>query len=152
VAVAWAGNASPPHRGIPLATFTTVFDCPGVRFVSLQKDIDETDRATIQQMGVIDVAAELHDFADTAALLDAVDLVITIDTAVANLAGALARPVWVALGYLPDWRWGADGDTTPWFPTARLFRQDAPGAWRPVVDGIKAALTAWAADRIDSPP
>jgi tetratricopeptide (TPR) repeat protein len=151
VAVAWAGNASPPHRSIPLATFAQVFACAGVRFVSMQKDLDEADRATLGQLGVIDVAAELHDFADTAALLEAVDLVITIDTAVANLAGALARPVWVALGYLPDWRWGAEGDGTPWFPTARLFRQDAPGAWGPVVDGIKAALTAWAADPIAAP-
>lgn len=80
------------------------------------------------------------DFADTAAIVSGLERVITVDTAMAHLAGALGKPVWILLSHDPDWRWGWSGQTTPWYPTARLFRQTTPGDWRPVLDAVRAAL------------
>jgi ADP-heptose:LPS heptosyltransferase len=80
-------------------------------------------------------------FIDTAAVMDNLDLIISCDTSIAHLAGALARPVWVALKYLADWRWLLDRSDSPWYPTMRLFRQSAPGDWRPVFREITAELS-----------
>ena len=85
----------------------------------------------------------LRDFADTAALIEAMDLVISIDTAVAHLAGALAKPVWIMLAFSPDWRWLLGRDDSPWYPTARLFRQSKPGDWDGVVRDVAASLRIW---------
>ena len=78
---------------------------------------------------MVDLTAQIQDFSDTAALMMELDLIISVDTAVAHLAGAMGRPVWVLVPFAPDWRWGLKGETTPWYPTARLFRQTAPGDW-----------------------
>ena len=83
---------------------------------------------------------ELDDFSDTAAVLALCDLVITVDTAVAHLAGAMGRPVWVLVPFSPDWRWTRDGETTPWYPTTRLFRQVSLGDWDSVIAGVAAEL------------
>ena len=91
-------------------------------------------------MTLIDLTQEIKDFADTAALIENLDLVISVDTAVAHLAGALGRPVWTLLPFSPDWRWLADRDDSPWYPTMRLFRQPLPGDWRSVISKIKANL------------
>ena len=81
-----------------------------------------------------------HDFADTAALLDVLDLLISVDTSVVHLAGALARPVWTLLAAGPDWRWMLDREGSPWYPTMRLFRQPSPGAWQPMMERVAAEL------------
>jgi hypothetical protein len=94
-----------------------------------------------------DFTAELNDFADTAALVAALDLVITVDTAVAHLAGALGRPVWILNRFDASWRWLLGREDSPWYPTARLFRQPAPGDWDSVVGDVCASLTAWVRGR-----
>jgi ADP-heptose:LPS heptosyltransferase len=92
--------------------------------------------------GVVDLRRDLQDFADTAAVLERMDLVISVDTAVAHLAGALARPLWVMLPFAADWRWLEERTDSPWYPTARLFRQPAFGDWGSVTRAILAALRA----------
>lgn len=89
---------------------------------------------------LIDHSAALVDFFDTAALITLLDLVITIDTSVAHLAGALGKPAWILLHYNADWRWLLDRDDSPWYPTARLFRQHIPGDWDSVVSDVMRAL------------
>jgi ADP-heptose:LPS heptosyltransferase len=91
-------------------------------------------------MELIDHTDELHDFADTAAMLANLDLIITVDTAVAHLAGALARPAWVLLPYMPDWRWMLDRADSPWYPSLRLFRQKMRGDWAEVMERVKREL------------
>jgi ADP-heptose:LPS heptosyltransferase len=82
----------------------------------------------------------MNNFADTAALIANLDLVVSVDTSIAHLAGALAKPVWVLLPYIPDWRWLLDRDDTPWYPTARLFRQDETRQWERVIARVHTAL------------
>ncbi len=91
---------------------------------------------------IVDLSPGLHDFADTAAVVMQLDLVITVDTAMAHLAGALARPVWTLLPFAPDWRWLLGRDDSPWYPTMCLFRQARPGDWPDVFDRVDRALTA----------
>jgi ADP-heptose:LPS heptosyltransferase len=86
--------------------------------------------------------AELTDFADTAALMQSLDLVISVDTAIAHLAGALGRPVWILLSSPAEWRWLRGRDDSPWYPSARLFRQSVPGEWSEVLTALQAALQA----------
>jgi ADP-heptose:LPS heptosyltransferase len=85
----------------------------------------------------------LQDFADTAAVINCLDLVITVDTSVAHLAGAMGKPVWILLCSNPDWRWMRDREDSPWYPAARLFRQSAAGDWRGVVERVCRGLSAW---------
>jgi hypothetical protein len=94
-------------------------------------------------MVIEDLGCRFHDFADTARAIAGLDLVITIDdTAVANLAGALGAPVWVAVPFVPDWRWTREGPRTPWYPSARIYRQPSPGHWRSVFLAMAADLAA----------
>ena len=104
-------------------------------FVSLQKDPRPADKATLlERPGIIDLTADLHDFSETAALVCCLDLVITVDTSVAHLAAALGRPTWILLPYRPDYRWLLDRDDSPWYPTARLFRQSERRDYGEVLD------------------
>jgi hypothetical protein len=142
VGLVWAGNPDNPnavHRSIPLETLRPLFDLDGIEWISLQ---DGTARKQILGTGlpVADLAPEMSPAA--AAILD-LDLVITVDTSIAHLAGALGRPFWLLLSYAPDWRWLLDRDDSPWYPSARLFRQAAPGDWRPVVDVVADQLRAF---------
>ncbi|MGB6965741.1 MAG: glycosyltransferase family 9 protein [Xanthobacteraceae bacterium] len=89
---------------------------------------------------IVHFGEQLRDFSDTAALIANLDLVISVDTAVAHLAGALAKPVWVLLPFVPDWRWLLDGDDSPWYPTMRLFRQDESRMWDNVIARVGATL------------
>lgn len=109
----------------------------GERAVSLVRELDGEPLA---DYGVEDVHSELGDFAETSATMSALDLIITSDTAVANLAGALGLEVWVMLPYIPDWRWLRDRLDSPWYPSARLFRQSRPGSWTEVIEAIRAEL------------
>jgi tetratricopeptide (TPR) repeat protein len=133
VGLSWAGNPTHPqdrHRSIPLASLSPLTQVPGVRFYSLQKiDAARQAQSPPPGMSLTDWTGDLHDFADTAALAMNLDLVITIDSAVAHLVGAIGRPVWVLVQYIPDWRWLLDRTDSPWYPTMRLFRQPARCDW-----------------------
>jgi len=140
VGIAWAGN--PRHkndraRSCPPALLEPLGGVDGVAFFSLQKDADP---AELPSLRLTDLTPEFRDFADTAALIANLDLVITVDTAVAHLAGAMAKPVWLMIPSLPDWRWGLDREESRWYPTMRLFRQPTSGDWASVIARIKSAL------------
>jgi len=139
----WSGN--PRHhndhnRSIALAQLAKALPA-SIDWIALQPGASETDRRSMAQVpGLRDLGAALGDFADTAALIENLDLVVSVDTSVAHLAGALGRPVWVLLPHHPDWRWLLGRDDSPWYPTCRLFRQDAPGRWDGALDGLRQAL------------
>jgi tetratricopeptide (TPR) repeat protein len=144
VGIVWAGN--PTHardydRSLPLSAFAPLAETMGVRFFSLQKGIPAAQaRMPPPAMELIDHTADLIDFADTAALISSLDLVIAADTAVAHLAGALGRPVWVLLPTNPDWRWMLDRPDSPWYPAMRLFRQIRRGDWSTPMNAIAQQL------------
>jgi hypothetical protein len=110
-------------------------------FYALQKDAGAGgDREYQRNNKVTDLGPDLNDFADTAAAIMQLDLVISIDTAVAHLAGALGKPVWIMLSHQQDWRWLRHGSSTPWYPSAKLFRQTSPNDWTDVIDAVKFEL------------
>ncbi|CAA7618691.1 tetratricopeptide repeat protein [Magnetospirillum sp. UT-4] len=132
-----------PHRFLPAAMFAeaVVEGIDGARFFSLQKGLSEEEKAPVTRLAM-DLEPHLADFADTAAAIAALDLVVTVDTAVAHLAGALGVPSLMMLHHGADWRW-FDGDTCPWYAQARLFRQPAPGDWPPLLRQVRTALQGW---------
>jgi len=143
VGIVWAGSSEHLkdfQRSSDLSYFLTLLDIPGVSFYSLQKEVSAGNRTLLTQITVIDLSDNLNDFADTAAVISQLDLVICVDTAVAHLAGALGKPLWILLCFMPDWRWMLEREDSPWYPTARLFRQQTPGDWEEVFDRIKTAL------------
>jgi tetratricopeptide (TPR) repeat protein len=146
IGLTWSGRNIPdPDRSMALAQLAPLFDLPGIHFVSLQKDLRDSDEAALRgRPGFLHLGPDLADFADTAAVIAQLDLVISIDTAVAHLAGALGKPVWILLPFLSDWRWLLDRDDSPWYPTARLFRQDKARAWDTVIARVRAALDGFA--------
>ncbi|NJM62847.1 MAG: tetratricopeptide repeat protein, partial [Oscillatoriales cyanobacterium RU_3_3] len=151
VGIVWAGSPKrrkDDRRSCSLQDFIQFFDVSGVAFYSLQKDVSESDRALLNQHLIPDLSPHLHDFADTASAISQLDLVISVDTAVAHLAGALGKPVWVLLGFAPDWRWLLERNDNPWYPTARLFRQNQPDNWQDLFAEVKAALSLLAAETL----
>ncbi len=148
VAVAWSGNAAhinDRNRSIALAALQPILATPGVQFFSVQRDLRAGDAEALQRLPqVIHLGEELADFADTAAVVAQADLVVAVDTAVAHLAGAMGRPLWILLPFWPDWRWTLTGERSPWYPDARLFRQRAPGRWDDVIGEVAEALAAFA--------
>jgi tetratricopeptide (TPR) repeat protein len=148
VGIVWSGNpdnSNDHKRSIPLKALTPLFDIEA-RFVSLQKNVRQHDIAMLRERrDILDAAPELGSFADTAALIQHLDLVISVDTSVAHLTGALGKPVWVLLPYVSDYRWLLDRDDSPWYPTARLFRQTATRDYADVVDRVRADLLREAA-------
>jgi len=153
VGIVW--GCKPTHgtahkRSCSLGEFSPLLDIPGVAFYSLQKgpQVRELDQF---QDKIISLDPMLQDFADTAAIIAQLDLVISIDTAVAHLAGAMGKPVWVLLPFAPDWRWMLHRTDSPWYPTMGLFRQSQPGDWSGVFVAVKTALQSFlklAADRL----
>jgi hypothetical protein len=124
---------------------------PDVDFVSLQRDVRETDAAALRNAtAVLRPDLDQADFADTAAIIETLDLVIAVDTAVAHLTGALRKPLWLLLPYSPDWRWMLECDDSSWYPGARLFRQPRIGDWDSVIGRIAEGLASFAATR-DTP-
>ena len=115
-------------------------------FFSLQVPADAADLAALPAGKVSDLAPALGDFADTAAVIENLDLVVSVDTAVAHLAGALGKPVWLLLPYVPEWRWLLDREDSPWYPSMRLFRQRQPGDWAEVIERVRVALASWSAE------
>lgn len=150
VGLVWAGsptNSDDRNRSLHYSELQPLSEIPGVAFFSLQKGpacarVDAAGPLCLTVLG-----DQLDDFADTAAVLDQLDVVITVDTAVAHLAGAMGKRTWVMLQFAPDWRWMLDRTDSPWYPTVRLFRQCRPGEWGAVVDSIGRELAALAAAR-----
>jgi tetratricopeptide (TPR) repeat protein len=142
VGLAWSGNpvhVNDRNRSLPFATIARLAS-PGVSLVSLQKEVRDGDQAALSEAGVAHFGDLLTDFEATAGLVAALDLVITVDTSVAHLAGALGKPVWILLPFSPDWRWMLERQDTPWYPSARLFRQPRIGEWESVIEAVRAAL------------
>jgi uncharacterized protein (TIGR03032 family) len=152
VGLVWAGSPTYKHdrqRSCALQGFTPVLQTPGIAWYSLQKGDHGQELSQLPpDIGVQDLAPYLHDFGDTALLLDQLDLVITVDTAVAHLAGALGKPVWVLLSAVPDWRWGLERETTSWYPTMRLFRRPWAGDWATVLQRVQQTLAVWREERV----
>jgi tetratricopeptide (TPR) repeat protein len=149
VGLAWAGGSRyprNPQRSLRLAEYAPLLAMRGVRFVSLQQG-DAAAQLGESGADVTDWMRECADLADTAALMCALDLVITVDTAMAHLAGALGRPVWMLNRFESEWRWLFEGEDAPWYPSMRVFRQPAPGRWDAVVARIAGELRAWLAAR-----
>ncbi len=157
VGLVWAGN--PDHkndhnRSMPLRAFAPLFDCEA-QFVSLQKGMRDPDRAFLAECpDIIDLTQHLTDFTETAALMACLDLVISVDTSVAHLAGAIGAPVWTLVPFNPDWRWLLKRDDSPWYSSMRLFRQHERGNWASVLDNVRVELeklvTAWRANHEQS--
>ncbi|HEX2940005.1 MAG TPA: tetratricopeptide repeat protein, partial [Rhodopila sp.] len=145
VGIAWqgfSGRHEDKGRSLPLSCFQPLAELPGVRLISLQKGEGEEQIAAspfvVETLDGLDAGPDA--FLDTAAVMTVMDLVISSDTSIAHLAGALGRPVWVALRQVPDWRWMLGRADTPWYPSMRLFRQPQDGAWGPVFDAMVEAL------------
>jgi len=148
VGLVWAGSVGGHRwRSQTVEIFQPLAALPGVRFFSLQKGPAAT-QAPPDGLHLIDYTAELHDFADTAALVQQLDLVITVDTSMAHLAGALAKPVWVLIPAISDFRWLLERTDSPWYPTMRLFRQPCnDGQWGRVTMCVAQALSVWRGHR-----
>jgi ADP-heptose:LPS heptosyltransferase len=146
VGIAWAGSAVHENdgtRSLSLERFATLLPAEGVELVSLQKFLNAADTVALRALtGVRALGEELADFADTAAVVQQLDLVVSVDTSVVHLAGALGKPVWVLLPFTPDFRWLLEREDTPWYPTARLFRQPRYGDWDPVLARVRDELTS----------
>ncbi len=144
VGLAWAGN--PKHindraRSCDPKIFLPLAKIKGILLYSLQKNEAAGQPKELPEgMKLIDFMDEVQDFSDTAAIIENLDLVISVDTAVAHLAGALGKPVWTLLSFMPDWRWMLDREDSPWYPTMKLFRQPAPGDWKTVIDKVVEEL------------
>jgi lipoprotein NlpI len=149
IAIAWSGNAAHPNdrnRSLTLDQFAPLL-AGNAGFVSVQRDLRAADTDTLGRMPqLLHVGEELADFEDTAAVLALADVVITVDTSVAHLAGALGRPIWILVPFSPDWRWMLDREDSPWYPTARLFRQPAIGDWASALTRVREALAAFSPD------
>jgi tetratricopeptide (TPR) repeat protein len=144
IALAWSGNpahANDRNRSIPLARLEPLWSRAGGSFVSVQRDVREADAAVLAGAArLVHLGDALSDFADTAAVLALADVVISVDSAVAHLAGAMGRPVWILLPFSPDWRWLLARGDSPWYPTARLFRQPAIGDWQSAIARLQQEL------------
>jgi tetratricopeptide (TPR) repeat protein len=143
IGLAWRGmptHKNELNRSIRLSALLPLFDIDAT-FVSLQKDVRPDERSTLNEHGdLLHFGDALTDFSETAALIANLDLVISVDTSIAHLAGALAKPVWILLPFTPDWRWLLHRLDSPWYPTARLFRQDGSRAWDSVIARVHEAL------------
>jgi tetratricopeptide (TPR) repeat protein len=145
VGLVWACKPNHPtyyRRSCPLSYFLPLLEIPGITFYSLQKEVSPSDSEFVQLYPgrIQDLSPLLADFAQTAAMIAQLDLVITVDTAVAHLAGAMGKPVWILLPFAPDWRWMLDRLDSPWYPTMRLFRQSEFGQWDEVLAQVAESL------------
>lgn len=148
VGLVWSGKPShrnDHNRSLAFARLAPLLAQANVEFVSLQRDVRDTDKAALENAAIL--RPDFADFADTAAVIETLDLVVAVDTAVAHLAGALAKPLWLLLPFCPDWRWMLDRADCPWYPSARLFRQPRPGDWDSVIKGLCEALASLTATR-----
>src|SRR5262249_4341082 len=146
IGIVWAGSSNQRtdrHRSCPLHEFLPILGIPEITFYSLQKGEHHKDLADLpSNIQVEDLEPQLGDFGDLAAIIDQLDLVISVDSPAAHLAGALGNKAWTLLSHLADWRWKLEGDTTPWYPTMRLFRQTRPGDWSGVIEQVAETLSS----------
>ena len=150
VGLSWAGalhSTSDRRRSCPLAFLAPLFDVNGVAWFSLQKGDAEKEIGAVPNGARLVHLDARNEFDGTAALTAAMDLIISVDTSIAHLAGALARPTWILLPFAADWRWGDIVTRSPWYPNVRLFRQPRRGDWTSVVAEVRAALAEWAGRR-----
>jgi ADP-heptose:LPS heptosyltransferase len=142
VGLVWRGSAlnkNDRHRSMQLKDLIPILDCEA-DFFSIQKDVTDEERTLLAKHSVRDLSVEQRDFADAAAICQLLDLVITVDTAVAHLAGAIGSKVWIMLCHAPDWRWMLHRSDCPWYPTATLIRQPSPSDWTSPVNQIRRML------------
>jgi tetratricopeptide (TPR) repeat protein len=143
IGLAWSGSLAhknDQYRSMSLSTLLPLLDVDAT-FVSLQKDVRSNDVATLHDRSdILDVGGDLRDFSDTAALIANLDLIISVDTSVVHLAGALGKPVWILLPFIPDWRWLLDRNDSLWYPTVQLFRQDETRSWPLLVNRVREKL------------
>lgn len=155
VGLAWSGRPTHPNdrrRSLSLKRMTRIIAAAPLSFVCLQKPIPPADTDYLMTLPeLIDLSTEVRTFDDTAALIENLDLVISVDTAIGHLAGALGKQTWIMLPKASDWRWLLNRPDSPWYPTVRLFRQPAPGAWEQVIEEVAAALGAYAECHSRSP-
>ena len=145
VGLVWGGRptfSNDRNRSMSLKDFAPLGDVENVAFYSLQKGERAVEaKSPPDGLQITDLSDELNDFDDTAAVLNELDLLISVDTSPVHLAGGLGRPVWTLLAFLNDWRWGVDSETTPWYPTMRLFRQKRMGDWTDVMERVREELS-----------
>ena len=147
VGLHWAGNAKyakDDQRSILLSPLLPLLAASDATFFSLQNELREGDRELLQATPDIQhLGDDITPFEDAAAVVSLMDLIIASDTAIVHLAGALGKPVWVPLPFVPDWRWLRDREDSPWYPTVRLFRQPSAGDWTSVVERVGRELSSW---------
>jgi Flp pilus assembly protein TadD len=144
IGLAWTGRPTHPNdrrRSMALAQLAPLVGAGSASFVSLQKPMPSRDLPTMSQFpGMVNLADDLTDFGETAAVVENLDLIITVDTSMGHLAGALGKPAWILIPKAADWRWMLQREDSPWYPSVRLFRQPKPGAWDEPLDRLRAAL------------
>jgi hypothetical protein len=144
IGICWAGNPnhkSDVSRSIGLSPLLPLLTNTDVQFFSLQKDLRAGDAEILRNnRHITHLGQEIETFSDTAAIISSMDLVISIDTSVVHLAGSLGKPIWILLQFVPDWRWLLDREDSPWYPTARLFRQNETRSWDGVISRVHAAM------------
>ncbi len=151
VGLAWSGRMEPPlnrKRSCPPQIFSKLLDIPGVTFVSLQKECPEG--FSLSDPRLVDISSSLDDFHHTAALVSLLDLIITIDTSIAHLAGTMGKPAWLLLPFVPDWRWLLDRDDSPWYPSMRLFRQPSRNDWASVISRVQQQLAIMLPESVET--
>ena len=149
IGLAWCGSpahANDHNRSIPLRLLTGVLDVDAT-FLSLQKDPRPDDAVVLERTDIVDLTMHLTDFSETAALVSCLDLVITVDTSIAHLAGSLGCPTWIMLAHTPDYRWLLNRDDSPWYPAVRLFRQTSAGDFVGVIERVRAELSEFALEQ-----
>jgi hypothetical protein len=145
VGLVWSGNAAhknDKNRSIPLKIFLDYLP-EGFEYISLQKEVREADMPFLQDKKITFLGEKLENFTDTAALCNLMDLIISVDTSVVHLSGALNKKTWLLLPYCPDWRWLLDRNDTPWYRSMRLFRQNSEMNWNSVLKEIKSLLESF---------
>jgi len=138
----WSGSTTHQNdhnRSLTLQQLLPILPV-GCDYVSLQKEVREADKPVLEGGDIRHYGEELKDFSDTAALCELMDLVISVDTSVAHLAGALGKSTWVLLPYAPDWRWLLDRDDSPWYESLKLYRQEEDSSWGPVLERVSKDL------------
>lgn len=144
IGLVWSGspnNRTNRHRSCPFNEFLPILTIPEISFYDLQRGERDKDLSDVpSHICAQNMEPQLGDFGDLAVIIDQLDLVVSVDTSVAHLAGALGKPIWVLLSHVAEWRWMLEGETTPWYPTMRLFRQTRPGDWSGVIERVVEAL------------